>query len=109
MKVIKIFLLNQPVTKRNIKDALNMCYDNIAFSTFPYIMYKIKYPKTKHELAIMFGNMFKTNDDAEEADAEEADAEDAEEADAEDAEDAEKCNTYFISYNCNYEYILKDE
>ena len=42
MKVIKIFLLNQLVTKRNIQDALNMCYDNIAFSTFPYIMYKIK-------------------------------------------------------------------
>ena len=42
MKVIKIFLLNQPVTKRKIQDSLHMCYDNIAFSTFPYIMYKIK-------------------------------------------------------------------
>ena len=42
MKVIKIFLLNQPITKGNIQDSLNMCYENIAFSTFPYIMYKIK-------------------------------------------------------------------
>ena len=45
MKVNKIFLLNQHVTKAKIKDALNMCYDNIAFSTFPYIMYKIKSSK----------------------------------------------------------------
>ena len=45
MKVNKIFLLNQNITKGMIKDALNMCYDNIAFSTFPYILYKIKSSK----------------------------------------------------------------
>ena len=45
MKVNKIFLLDQHVTKGKIKDALNMCYDNIAFSTFPYILYKIKSSK----------------------------------------------------------------
>jgi len=49
MKVIKIFLLNQPVTKRMVRDALNLCYDNIAFSTFPYILYKIKSSRTSLE------------------------------------------------------------
>jgi len=81
-----------------------------------YIMYKIKYPKTKEEIAIMFGNMFKTNEeDGGEEDDEEDDAEDdAEEEDGEDAEDGEEegtniCNTYCISYNCNYEDVLKDD
>ena len=49
MKVIKIFLLNQPLTKGKIQDALKMCYNNIAFSTFPYIMYKIKSSLTSLE------------------------------------------------------------
>jgi hypothetical protein len=49
MKVIKIFLLDQPITKGKIRDSLNMCYDNIAFSTFPYIMYKIKSSKVSLE------------------------------------------------------------
>jgi len=48
MKVNKIHLLDQHVSKGMIIETLQLCYDNIAFSTFPYLMYKIK----KSELSL---------------------------------------------------------
>ena len=38
----KIKLKKQSVTKHIIEDALQICYDNISFSTFPYIVYGLK-------------------------------------------------------------------
>jgi len=41
MKLRKIPFKKQPVTEEIIKEALYACYENIAFSTFPYIQYKL--------------------------------------------------------------------
>jgi len=37
-----IKLKKQNVKKEDVEDALQVCYDNISFSTFPYIVYGIK-------------------------------------------------------------------
>ena len=37
-----IKLKKQNVKKEDIEDALQVCYENISFSTFPYIVYGIK-------------------------------------------------------------------
>jgi len=41
MKLRKISMKKQPVTEEMVKEALYTCYENIAFSTFPYIHYKL--------------------------------------------------------------------
>jgi len=99
----------QKVTGKGIpyKKENELSYGNL------YIMYKIKYPKTKEELGTMFGNMFKIDPEEDDSDGDET--EDAEEDVEEDAEEdatnktEENNNTYFTSCNCNYEDILKDE
>jgi hypothetical protein len=42
MKTKPIKLSKQSVHAPMIKDALSACYENISFSTFPYIKYKVK-------------------------------------------------------------------
>jgi hypothetical protein len=42
MKTKSIKLSKQVVPDYMIKDALSTCYENISFSTFPYIKYKVK-------------------------------------------------------------------
>lgn len=45
MKLKKIHLNKQPVTKQQIVEAIHACYNHICFSTFPYILYKVKNSK----------------------------------------------------------------
>jgi len=42
MKTKPISLVKQVIHVSMIKDALSTCYENISFSTFPYIKYKLK-------------------------------------------------------------------
>jgi len=41
MKLREITFFKQTLTQESIRDALYACYENIAFSTFPYLSYKL--------------------------------------------------------------------
>ena len=41
MKLRPIVCRKQPITEKIMKEALYTCYENIAFSTYPYIQYKL--------------------------------------------------------------------
>lgn len=45
MNFKQIKLKKQMVTKHDIEEALQICYDNISFSTFPYIVYGLQTSK----------------------------------------------------------------
>ena len=42
MKLKPIVMKKQIMNEKMMKEALYACYENIAFSTFPYIQYKLK-------------------------------------------------------------------
>ena len=41
MKLNPIVFMNQNVKERYLQEAIKMCYNNISFSTYPYILYKL--------------------------------------------------------------------
>jgi hypothetical protein len=43
MKLREITLFKQTIPHQSLKEALNSCYENIAFSTFPYLSYHLSH------------------------------------------------------------------